>query len=568
MNRPTLVLAGILSLAVPLFAAQGESSKQVLSPTYTIDKIYRSMEGPSSVQKVYLGNPDKPELIWITGVRTEMVGEDGKTAQLPELMCHVNVDLDAARHQAMLGIKRPVAARLVTLSQGMLEAKVPAGFGFPIVSNEPLVLFTQVLNHNIAKPGNIKVRHRVTFDYVRDSDLAQPLKALFNVGASGSVLLDSPNALATSMPGMPGMPGMGAGSAPNPLAIDAGAHGATSSVAADTGAHGASCLLLPRAPNAPAGGGADYVDPSGRHLTGHWVVPPGRQVNHSDITWFMALPYDTVLHYAAVHLHPFAESLTLRDLTTDETVFASKAQGPRKGVGLTHVDTFSSQKGIPLYKNHKYELISVYENPTKHTYDSMASIFLGLEDPEFERPTAATLESRAADTVMATTDTAVIFRTTAGDFGVQLYPDRSPLAVKAFLRLIRTHTYDHARFSLAPGATVDLKPRGQLDAVQYAAVAGRLETSLKHETGSLSLCPGQADLSIVIGAATSRDGRCAVVGRIGPGAAVIAQIAGAPREQSGALSSAVEITQMDVVDLSDGSTLKLAPVHPLTASAR
>ena len=37
----------------------------------------------------------------------------------------------------------------MTLSQGMLSAKVPAGFGFPIASNEPLLLFTQVLNLNI-----------------------------------------------------------------------------------------------------------------------------------------------------------------------------------------------------------------------------------------------------------------------------------------------------------------------------------------------------------------------------------------------------------------------------------
>ncbi|MEO8034692.1 MAG: peptidylprolyl isomerase, partial [Acidobacteriota bacterium] len=527
MIRPTLVVLGILALAAPLLAEKGANTKQVLSPTYTIDKIYRSMEGPASSQKVYLGDPDKPELIWITGLKTEMVGEDGKTAQLPELMCHVNVDLDAARHQAMLGLKRPVAARLVTLSQGMLSAKVPAGFGFPIASNEPLVLFTQVLNHNIVHPENIKVRHRVTIEYVRDRDLAQPLKPLFNVGASGSVLLDSANALNTSMPGMPGagaapsssmpaMPGMGAGA--NPLAVDAG------------GQHGASCLLLPRAPNAGAGGGSDYTDPQGRKLTGHWIVPPGRQVNHSDITWFMALPYDTVLHYAAVHLHPFAESLTLRDMTTDETLFTAKALGPRKGVGLTHVDTFSSQKGLPLYRNHKYELISVYNNSTRETHDSMASVFLGLEDPEFEHPTRELLEERAADMVVPTNDTGVIVRTSSGDFGIQLYPDRAPAAVRAFVRLVRAHAYDHARFSrVVPDDAVEVKGNGQLNATQYLAIATRLETTLKHETGSISLCPGEASFAIVIGPGGGRDGRCAVVGRVGPGSGLIGQIANAPR---------------------------------------
>src|SRR5205085_9760371 len=114
--------------------------------------------------------------------------------------------------------------RLITLSQGMLSAKVPDGYGFPIASNEPLMLFTQVLNLNIEKPNNMKVRHRVTIDYVRDRDLITPMKPLFNVGASGMVQLDdNPIALATSM-----------GSAP------AAPH------------NGTSCLIGARAPNAAA----------------------------------------------------------------------------------------------------------------------------------------------------------------------------------------------------------------------------------------------------------------------------------------------------------------------------
>ena len=254
---------------------------RVLSQTYTIDKKYRSMEGPSSVQRITLGpgTGTKPELLWITGVRTEMVAEDGSTPQLPELMCHVNVDLEPSFHQALFDLRRPVGSRLITLSQGMLSAKVPPGFGFPIASNEPLLLFTQVLNLNIEKPNNLKVRHRVTIDYVRDRDLARPMKPLFNVGASGMVQLDNnPIALTTSMTSAPGTAAAG------------GAH------------NGASCLMGSRAPNATASS-ADYVDPEGRKMTGHWIVPPGHQVNHSDVTWFMGLPFDTRLHYAAVHRH-------------------------------------------------------------------------------------------------------------------------------------------------------------------------------------------------------------------------------------------------------------------------
>ena len=38
------------------------------------------------------------------------------------------------------------------------------------------------------------------------------------------------------------------------------------------------------------------------------------------VTELMSLPYDTTVHYIAVHLHPFAESLELIDLTTGKNV--------------------------------------------------------------------------------------------------------------------------------------------------------------------------------------------------------------------------------------------------------
>ena len=98
---PVLLAASIAT------ATTSSQTYQVLSQTYTIDKKYHSMEGPSSMQRIHLGDPSQPvELLWITGIRTEMVAEDGTTPQLPELMCHVNVDLDPTRHQALFDFKR------------------------------------------------------------------------------------------------------------------------------------------------------------------------------------------------------------------------------------------------------------------------------------------------------------------------------------------------------------------------------------------------------------------------------------------------------------------------------
>ena len=458
---------------------------RVLSQTYTIDRKYRSMEGPSSMKRIVLGDPQHAELLWITGIRTEMVAEDGTTPQLAELMCHVNVDLDATRHQALFGFDRPVASRLMTLSQGMLSAKLPPGFGFPIASNEPLLLFTQVLNLNIEHPNNLKVRHRVTIDYIRDRELTSPIKPLFNVGASGMVELDN-----------------------NPMAL------ASMATSSDSGAgqHGTSCLIGSRAPNATASS-ADYVDPQGRHMTGHWIVPPGRQVNHSDITWFMNLPYDTRLHYAAVHLHPYAREIILRDTTTGSVVFRSRATNPMSGTGLTHVERFTSVDGVPLYKSHKYEVVSIYENTTMENADSMASLFLGLDDPEFTRRSDDELTRRSA----ALFDSSMfILHTSAGDAPGIMARDRAPQTAIQFGRLMDGGVLAGAKITASASAIeitfpLDARTRKLLQPLDK-------EPGGAPQAGAMSYClPAAGDANIRLTVAltdAAANARCITFARI------------------------------------------------------
>src|SRR5579871_4232775 len=92
--RLGLLLVIELSAVHPFLLAE---SKEILSPVYTVDRIYKSMEGPQSTQQVTLLE-GPPELVWITGFRTEMVEADGKTPTLPEFMCHVNLDFNATKH--------------------------------------------------------------------------------------------------------------------------------------------------------------------------------------------------------------------------------------------------------------------------------------------------------------------------------------------------------------------------------------------------------------------------------------------------------------------------------------
>lgn len=516
-----LFLITLLLIATTAIA----DTQVVVSDLYTINRKYRSMEGPSSTRSVYLGDPGEPELLWLIGVKTEMVGADGKTPQLPEFMCHVNVDYDAPRHQSLFNISRGVSARVVTLSQGVLSVRVPDGFGFPIASNEPLQLFTQVLNHNIEKPNNIQVRHRVTFEYVRDRDLKTPMKPLFNVGASGMVLLNE-NSQA----------------APSP--VDLG------------GAHGATCLMAPRAPNARASSG-DYIDPKGRKFTGHWVVPPGRQVNHSDITWFMDLPFDAKLHYAAIHLHPFAESLTLRDVTTDTTIFSARAQNPATGIGLTKVDAFSSPRGVPLYKSHQYELVSVYNNPTGNMHDSMASVFLGIEDPSFRKPRPGDLTARSDDG--RTPDTALL-ETSWGGIGLKLLPQGAPGATRQFSRLVRTGAIAGARITRiaqdAEGVTIYFSAK---TTPERARVFKDLTPERPANAGrvTLAVCGASGDsVTFAISMGKPSAGSCSVFGQIPAGAQSLAKIAAAKVKDDGRPVDPIAITNAAVYE--DG--VKLPPL--------
>ena len=76
----------------------------------------------------------------------------------------------------------------------------------------------------------------------------------------------------------------------------------------------------------------------------------------------------------------------LRDLTTNELVFRSAASGPSDRIGLTSVESYSSQEGFPIYRDHDYELSSVYQNTSNESQDSMAVMFFYVLDKDFRLP--------------------------------------------------------------------------------------------------------------------------------------------------------------------------------------
>ncbi|MGI9592806.1 MAG: tetratricopeptide repeat protein [Myxococcota bacterium] len=320
------------------------------SEVYDVDRLYNSMEGPASVLRVPLRQESaEPELLWVKGVYVEVVDERGEPAD-QEFMCHVVGGIDpSSAHDKQFGF-RTLDGRFATLSQGQVTKDYPTGYGVPVLSNEAIGFSSQVLNFN--QPSGLhRVRHKIVTLYLRDSEAKIPMKAIKNSFAQVMVLVG-------------GEPGDGYFGVRMP----------------DPEVHGESCAV---GVNASAVG-ATFDDLYGREFSGHWIVEPGRHTNQTLATHMMNVPDDTRIHTIDTHLHPFAESLELRDLTTQETIFRAEATMLEEGHGVRHVETFSSAEGIPVYADHEYAIVATYDNTSGEPQDAMASFYLGFHDPDFD----------------------------------------------------------------------------------------------------------------------------------------------------------------------------------------
>jgi hypothetical protein len=331
-----------------------------LSKPFVVDQIYRSMKGPKKFQRIRIGGEGAPERILLISYQTEIVDPATGEVVSEEFMCHNNLNfVDLDDHQKALGTKNIglVSERLFTLSQGAMNVEFPKGFGVPMMSDETLRLATQILNLNPVDQTR-EIQYRTTVRYVRNEDAKGRIRPLFQRGVQGLKLLS-------------------------------GTDGYYGAEAGDTEGHGESCSIGELA------GKRTFADHQGRKFAAHWIVEPGLEENHTFATAMLGLHEDTTAHYIAVHLHPFAESLELRDLTTGETVFKSKATNSVDRIGLDHVEFFSSKEGIQLYKDHDYTLISIYDNTTEEQQDAMAVMFVYMLDKNFEAKIKST-DSRIA----------------------------------------------------------------------------------------------------------------------------------------------------------------------------
>jgi hypothetical protein len=351
-GRQSILLALAVALSAPGISwliwrePDHTTTATLVSDPYRLDKIYRSMQGPMSIASNIrvANNGDRCPVQWITGVEAEVVDAEKQTRVSQEFFCHSNLTFaehsgTPDRYNRELGGKTHLDWRLFTLAPGRLSIQLPPGFGVPVPADAPLDYVTMSLNLN-AHDEPVNVRMRTKLQTIAGDQPGAPTKALFR---RALYVLDS--------------------------------HGITSDM-------GPSCNMQSMTQHIGAACGEmskiSLVNNKGESLMNHWIVPPGHHIYKTDITRQLNLPFDTTVHYATIHVHPFARAMELRDLTTGKVVFHLTSRDWSDRIGVAHVDEFKSTEGVPIFRDHRYELTAEYDNTSVANTDAMAILYVYL----------------------------------------------------------------------------------------------------------------------------------------------------------------------------------------------
>lgn len=305
--------------------ADGAFVKTVLFTNMLIDRIYPSMRGPNKEEHVNLTKSDGA--VWITRYRAEVL-DPATGSGLQEYMCHTNLDLAGVPKSEANGYMR----QEFCISQGQKEIVMPKGYALRIPDDNNLQwrLWVMVLNNNdhvVKKVLNFQSR----IEYYDAVTAAK--KKLIPLYQTGAALF--------------------------PLTVDSNAR--------------------PGEPTVKTAVEAEVSDRmDGRRRTGHWMVPPGRQELAEDVTRQMNIKRDTTIHYIWMHIHPYAESVEIWDKTANKSLWKGTCQNDPnpKRAAILSTDHYSSTTGLKVYKDHQYELRSVYNNVTDHDVDAMVSVWM------------------------------------------------------------------------------------------------------------------------------------------------------------------------------------------------
>jgi len=336
---------------------------EVFSKTHRIDRVIKSMEGEPDDESFRLFKAEKPELLWVTTGNVQVIDANTQISKPAEMLCHSHLmfpfaNFDQRKHNALFGNTTNLDLKLFTLVQGQTDIELPKGFAIPVLSNETFSFSSMIISPQ--KPQDpMEVKAKGTFEFYRDKDLPVAPKPLFWRGLALMVPVKS------SMTGdhcTSEMTGVSAEGTYMPAPTELSAEPAK-----------ASMNLV-------------HEHQSGKYKESyHWMVPPGRHEYRYTLENGLMIPFDTTMHYANLHLHPYAESLELRDLTTGQSIYKGYSKNLDHVAGIAQLTYYSDEKGIQMHKDHLYELVCVYNNTTDREVDAMAIMFVYFLDKNFDR---------------------------------------------------------------------------------------------------------------------------------------------------------------------------------------
>jgi hypothetical protein len=102
-----------------------------------------------------------------------------------------------------------------------------------------------------------------------------------------------------------------------------------------------------------------------------YFVPSGR---HEQDAVF-ELPFEGKIHFIGTHIHPYGESIELRNESRGERIWIGSKKTDAAG-RMNGMEVFSSVEGYPVQLLDRFRLISTYDNPTAKPVDAMAGVFL------------------------------------------------------------------------------------------------------------------------------------------------------------------------------------------------
>lgn len=312
---------------------------KMISPTFYIDGIYKSMEGPKSSNYVQLSQDST--LLWITGFHVKALDSKSRKRISNDFICHTNIDFNDIKYFSNFHLENRIGKqypRMTSLSHGLENFTFPKGYGVPMKGNDLLFITTESLNHNLPD-ANYFIKHEVTIDYSKTKAPVKPLmcRTVF-------VMLPYDKADPFKQPLDPGK---------------------GYCIPVETKNH-------------------SYDMGNGKVLSGHWVIPPGKHSYQSSIDEQLQITDSLRLHAAATHVHPFATTITVFDKTTNKAIFKCHIENHKDRIGISKIDAFSSEAGVWMYKNHHYDLIEEVDNTTNVDQDMMGSMFLFFYDQELD----------------------------------------------------------------------------------------------------------------------------------------------------------------------------------------